>query len=181
LALSFGFEPWNEASVELDVLRLSETGDAEIRVRVRHASQREHLAHHDSSWLARSTDTLAVFRRNVDPWQSRHVAASQYAKHTRGKTNEERRNNARSQEGAGQYLAERGDVIEGWEREALVAAWLGEDGVRLSRHGEGRTFFVFAGRAHAVGYAGGTGHEVRLLRVEWSSGDVHSHPRGDDH
>lgn len=187
LALSLAVEPWDAPQVEIGVLRLGNANDGEISVVVRHAAQPEHLEHHPASWLGRSTETLAVYRREVDPWRSQHVPASHYGhgKHVRGATNSERHRNAVAS-GNGQFLATldhqtvTDPLIESWEREALAAPWQEPAGTRIERHGEGRTFYVDSRRRHPVGFAGGSGRESRRMRVEWSSGNVHSHPREEE-
>lgn len=188
LALSLDVEPWNDPfRIDLHILRLTGSEERETLgrtvVQARHAARSEHLKEHKKAWLGRSTDVLAVYRRQVDPWKSQHVPASKYAqgKHVRGQTNDERRQNAIATRN-GQFVAElqgrpvTDSRVSKWEREALLAAWEGSDIAALIRHEHGNFHLEFQ-QQHPVGFTGGSGRETRRMRVEWSSGHVHSHPR----
>lgn len=184
LAVSLPVESWNRAKVEIQVLR-GKSVENSVSITVRHAACSEHLAEYSESWLQRSEDALAWYRREVDPWKADYIHASKYSsrKHVRGRDNAARQKAANKAGAAGQFVAEHegGKVtdheIASWERAALVEAWLGEGEAAVSRHDGGRTFFVISERCHPVGFVGGSGRETCLLRVEWSSGSVHSHPR----
>lgn len=124
----------------------------------------------------------AEFSNVVDPEACFYKSAFEYhgGKHVKGKTNEERQKSAL--DGDGQFLATSEDeaivsahIIQGWEKDILQRALRGEG--RIERHGEG-TFHVFGARPHLVGFSGGSGVPTNRMRVEWSSREVHSHPRG---
>jgi hypothetical protein len=105
-------------------------------------------------------------RRFLDPAETRHMPASAYAKHTKGRNNEERKDNAKS---AGQYLADLDDAgILALERKALA------NGQIVDRGG---MYFIFYDCGQTVGYSAPSQQETSTIRVEWSSGFVHSHPR----
>jgi hypothetical protein len=143
-------------------------------VKIRHAANRDDLDPH-RTWLGENAErTLELFRRTVSPFFARHVAASSYRKHVRGKTDAQRRENARN--GDGQYVSTADDAaIQAWEFEALVGAWCGEARVKVEV--AGGAYHVYYERHETVGYEGGTGADTRWMRVEWASGAVHSHPR----
>jgi hypothetical protein len=96
-----------------------------------------------------------------------HIPCSQYGKHCRGRTNEERRQNSTGG-GAGQYFATlRDEDIIQLERQAF------RDG-RLVKRGGG-SYHCFYEFPHPIGYA--DGEETHWMRVELSGRAIHSHPR----
>jgi len=110
--------------------------------------------------------------------------ASEYKKHVVGATNEERKGAARAKQaqvGAGQYFAEIDGVqvtdamITGWETEVIELAMKGDKDVTVEI--KGGTFYFYYTFEHFVGYASPGANRTKRVRVEWSSGAVHSHPR----
>jgi len=129
--------------------------------------------------LPMSKDFKAFLRATETP--SAHQPASSYSggKHVRGPTNAVRQTNS-TKGGPGQYFATLSDgtkvddaMIQQWERRALDLARRGDGDV--TKHGGGHTFHAYVDVGFDVGYADGT--VTRVMRVEWSSGTVHSHPR----
>ena len=113
-----------------------------------------------------------------------HLAASSYknGKHVSGATNDERKASSRGQTGDGQYLAERDGnrvtdgIIEGWERDVIDRALAGDKDVTIVI--KGGTFYFYYTFEDFVGYSAPDANRTKRVRVEWSSGTVHSHPRG---
>jgi Domain of unknown function (DUF4157) len=96
-----------------------------------------------------------------------HIPCSQYGKHCRGRTNEERRQNSTGG-GAGQYFDTLGDEdIMQLERQAF------RDGRLVKRGGD--SYHCFYRFPHPIGYA--DGEETHWMRVELSGRAIHSHPR----
>jgi hypothetical protein len=108
-----------------------------------------------------------------------HVPASQYSggKHVRGTNDNERQQNACQPGGAGQYRATHVDDgrITEWERVALERVGLNNGEFIVERRGEG--YWIFCDMMEHVGFEGATGRLTCWIRVEWSAGSVHSHPR----
>jgi hypothetical protein len=107
---------------------------------------------------------------------TKHKPASQYsrAKHVRGTTNEQRETSASN---SAQYYAtdEQGNRVDDrrikqWEREAL------QKGVIDPDRAEG-TYHVYHTFPHNVGYESPSQNETSSVRVEYSAGETHSHPR----
>jgi hypothetical protein len=106
----------------------------------------------------------------LDPIQTRYIAASIYLKHVKGGDNESRKAHATGPDSAGQYFANFTDAdINKLEKEALAK------GEILTRGG--RTYHIYYNFPYNIGYASPSGEETNRIRVEWSSGNVHSHPR----
>ena len=116
-----------------------------------------------------------------------HEAASHYShgKHVRGQTNEERKDNARrASRGESQYFATLPNgapvtdaTIQQWEMKALDRVRTGQNCTVVPR-GEG--FWVYRDLGEPAGYVGapeGDDEPTSWVRVELSSGTVHSHPR----
>ena len=131
-----------------------------------------------------SPEMRRFIRKTKDP--ATHIAASSYTrgKHVRGATNEERKASSMLSTGRGrrpppsQYLAELEDgtkvtdaTITAWERKALQMAREGKGRVV----GSGSTYHCYVDLEITIGYVNGT--PTSVLRVEWSVGNVHSHPR----
>lgn len=183
VAVSLALAPrWQHALIELQVQPgLSEQPYPET-IKVRHAADESDWGEHET-WLKQRDGDRAWFRSRVEPVRCHHVSASEYRKHVHGASNEERRKRALRTRQA-QFVAVldgrkvTDETIRTWETEALVAAWQGESEVLLQRRGEQESsFFVYVERDHVVGYEAGTGHEIQGLRVEWTSQQVHSHPK----
>ena len=110
--------------------------------------------------------------------------ASEYqnGKHVGGATNDDRIKRARKADGDGQYFAEIDGVqvtdamITGWETEVIELAMKGDKDVTVEI--KGGTFYFYYTFEHFVGYASPGANRTKRVRVEWSSGTVHSHPRG---
>lgn len=172
-------EIWSGPKIDIEIL--SETDPEPKQAITRNISNEGHLDAH-AAWLEIRDPALAKFRRLVEPHACRHKPASSYGKHVRGKTNPHRKKNAIST-GHGQFLAKIDATsvtdaqIRQWETEALNMVWSGSQNFRVSAKTDANTFYIFHERSHPVGYDGLTGEEVYTLRVEWSSGEVHSHPR----
>lgn len=149
--------------------------------RVRHAARTEHLAKHED-WAP--LDDIERLRFLLESSNTVHKPASEYGsgKHVRGATNEERARIARKPGGAAQYLSHRGDErvtddqIRRWEEDALSRVRSGAGACNVQPRGSG-TYWVFCDLGEVVGYEGGTGEPITSVRVERSSGAVHSHPR----
>jgi hypothetical protein len=178
-------QDWNCSWIRLDVRADASGADALRQLLlnddlVRHVSQVVHLKEHETSWhVLADADRLRVLLALKGAW---HVPASVYglAKHVQGKTNDARKTRAAAPAGDGQYFAERNGtpvtdtVIEGWEREILNRVDRGQN-CTVERHGG--AYHVYADIGHPIGYLGGSGDETASVRVEWSAGHVHSHPR----
>lgn len=171
---------WSRDSVEIYWARLDDECEiVESRPEVRHISTEAHVAFHAAS-LASQGEPAVRLRFLVDPGDdSIYVPASQYKKHCLGGTNDARKAKAIST-GIGQFFAEYegrdvcDSLIKSWERECLEAGIAGEGHVVM--HGA-MTFHVYAELDHPVGFCGESGEQISQMRVEWSSGKVHSHPR----
>ena len=149
--------------------------------RVRHAAQAKHLAQHEDWPPLTDSERLRFL---LESSNTVHKPASEYGsgKHVRGATNEERARIARKPGGAAQYLSHRGyervtdDQIRRWEEDALSRVRSGAGACDVQPRGSG-TYWVFCDLGEVVGYEGGTGEPITSVRVERSSGAVHSHPR----
>ncbi|HEU4326217.1 MAG TPA: DUF4157 domain-containing protein [Roseiflexaceae bacterium] len=109
----------------------------------------------------------------------KHTPATEYKKHVVGATNEAREKNAAKN---GQYYRtdENGQTvtderIKQWERDGL------QNGTIDPGRSDG-TYHVYYEAPERVGYAapdkkGGEASKSRSVRVEYSSGEIHSHPR----
>ena len=62
-----------------------------------------------------------------------------------------------------------------WEAEVIELALAGEDDVMIEQHGAG-TYYLYYRFPSVRGYDTKLNPTARM-RVEWSSGTVHSHPR----
>lgn len=148
---------------------------------VRHAAQKKHLAQHED-W-APLTDSERL-RFLLESSKTEHKPASEYrsGKHVQGATDEKRKSIASKPGGNAQYLSHwRGekvtdDQIRHWEEEALSRVRSGSDACTVHHRGSGM-YWVFCDLGEVVGYEGGTGEPITSVRVERSSGTVHSHPR----
>lgn len=174
LALSLSLEAWDKTELDIEIER---DGAAPITHRLQHASTLLHVAEHLPVGDRTPTDALRIA---LERRSSQHIKASRYdgGKHVRGQNN-----NTRAREAAfnGQFLAEINGVpvddetIASWERAALDAIRAGQT-IPVEAHGTG--FFVMFRHADVVGYAAPHGIQTQWVRVEWSSGTVHSHPIG---
>lgn len=181
LAISFTQPIWNESIVTIAHRDGSPTAN------VLHASTRAHAAVH-RVWLDRTASPLDMLRRQLVVSRVVHMPASAYTsgKHVKTKTNGGRRAKAEAIGGAGQFLAERdGRPFGDAEIQAVEALVLDE--VRRGTlyrdavvEGSGVTFKVYARLDAVIGYHGGSGYETNWIRVEFSSGEVHSHPHTPD-
>lgn len=174
---------WLKPWIDVHVISFQD-GSPELHtreVRVRHASEAQHVREHsDNNWppLA-DVDRLRV---ELETSRTTHVAASKYCsgKHVKGTTNEERQERAARPAGLGQYFAEHDgrrvndDVIRGWEKKALS---LVQSGMPCTVKRHGGAYHVYCDLGEDVGYLGDTGKATSCVRVEWSMGSVHSHPR----
>lgn len=175
---------WNRSEITITLRSHDEAPEestpSEGRVSVRHVCRFEHLDSH-KSWLSQRDGTRSAFRQLVDPTQCHHVPARQYAKHVSGNTNADRQRQAKKTRNS-QFLAKLDGrritdaTIEQWEKDSLADAWFGRAECSIVLHSP-QTFYVYASKAHLTGYEGGSGEPVDSLRVEWSSREVHSHPR----
>ncbi len=173
-------EPWLPVTIESMAFGATEIDRKPGRVR--HASTEAHLAEHDDWGPLDEIDRLRIC---LETTGATHMPASSYSrgKHVRGMTNEERANNARGPSGQGQYLALEGesqvsdDRIRQWEEEALARVKSKSSREYTVEYHGGRTFYIFCDMGETVGYEGSTGEPISRVRVEWSSGTVHSHPR----
>lgn len=169
LAVSLDRTPWQVASVELT--RRGTDSELEVQ-KVRHASQAQHLGGH-VNWTGLSdTDRASVL---ITVKVATHKPASEYKKHVRGASNDERRTSASGPKAPGQFLCVGDEQIQRWEAAVLGRAREGRDGFRLDVRGSAE-FHIYAQLDEVVGYGTG-GMETRCLRVEWKDGEVHSHPR----
>lgn len=169
--------PWLDVT---EVALRSESSELSNRQsRVRNAADRTHLAEH-REWVA--PDDVGRLRILLEAGATTHVSASNYrgGKHVRGATNDQRRMNARSPAGDAQYLAERDGqritdaTVQGWEQRVLDQ--VREGGACLvERHGG--AYHIYCDLAERVGYLSPSGDPTSCVRVEWSAGHVHSHPR----
>jgi hypothetical protein len=182
LALSMYSTEWDRAWVEIDLTVLDVVGQTFVErkgERVRHASREAHLGEHDDWTALGDVDRLRVLMKI---YGVNHKPASEYKRHVRGIDNDARRERATEPTGSGQYFAHIDGVavtdaiIAGWERTVLDGVREGNLACSVTRRGP-RMYYVFGELPHAVGFAGGTGELTRMLRVEWSGGFVHSHPR----
>lgn|GEM_PF-2852838 len=179
LALSLDVAPWHNAWIDIEVDTLIGETIARSRLRVMHATRKEHLLKH-SAWVALAdADRLRILLGIVG---ATHTPASSYRKHVRGTTNAERQDAASQPTAPGQYLAEitgtrvTDETIASWERGVLGRVVDGHPGrirVEMRRPSE---YHVYCECDHDVGYATG-GNVTRWMRVEWKEGHVHSHPR----
>lgn len=172
-------QPWLDVAL-VDSATSAPSPPAPKRDRVRNASDVTHTRVHESNWPAlNDIDRLRILLA-VQPLV--HVPASSYVggKHVKGRTNEERRNAAQVAAAASQFLAEvdgtsvTDAVIAGWEHAALNCVRNGEE-CKVVRHGG--AYHVFCDLGFELGFASPAGEPTSRLRVEWSAGAVHSHPR----
>lgn len=176
---------WDRSSVEFLVTDLVERATSTELVNRRqvvpHASTSDNARAH-LSWLMQRDPVLGHFRSRVHIAGASHIEASGYSqgKHMCGRTNEARKRSAIST-GNGQFIASHngesvGDKdIHDWELSGLKAAWGGK--AEVKEHGSG-TFYIYHRLAHTIGYVCKSGQTTCTIRIEWSSGTVHSHPRG---
>lgn len=173
-------EPWLPVTIESMSARSTEIDRKPDRVR--HASTEVHLAEHHDWGPLEEIDRLRIC---LEITGAIHMPASAYVygKHVRGMTNEARANNARGPGGQGQYLAHEGeckvsdDRIRQWEEEAVARVKAKSSRECTVEYHGGKTFYIFCDMGEIVGYEGATAEPITRVRVEWSSGTVHSHPR----
>lgn len=172
---------WNafELPITLFKLPLLEEGEPTLRKDiVRHASEEAHLAAHADWPPLDEVDRLRIALMG----STTHVPASGYraGKHVAGRTNEQRAENARQPAGVSQYMAFTAgqnvtdDTIRYWEKLVLERV---KQGGACTVERRGVMYWVFCDLGTPVGYEGGTGEVISSVRVEWSGGHVHSHPR----
>ncbi|AUX22828.1 uncharacterized protein SOCEGT47_033410 [Sorangium cellulosum] len=176
---------WNRHSIPVTVRTLAPSGSLQAQdAQVPHAAHPAHI-HEHRAWLGLAD--IQRLRLQLAIATPRHEAASHYShgKHVRGQTNEERRDNARrAPRGESQYFATLPNgapvtdaTIQQWETKALDRVRTGESCTVVPR-GEG--FWVYCDLGEPVGYIGapeGDDEPTSWVRVECSSGTVHSHPR----
>lgn len=169
LGLSFASDPWHRTSVTLR--------QGASSAHVRHASLLNHIAEH-TEWLDASSEPLEALRRLLHCGPAlRHMPASQYngRKHVKGGTEEKRRDRA-VRANTAQFCADLDDEgIRTIETEVLdmIRSDAAEDWIV---QGSAVTFKVYARCQRTVGYEAGSGRETPWIRVEYASGEVHSHP-----
>ena len=181
LALSIDRSPWATPTIPIVITDLLEgAGLTETQVVVRNASTKAHLAAH-VDWVGLSAHERLSVLLSARP--ASHIDASKYssAKHVRGSSNAERRENAAAAAGPGQFFAELArspvtdDTIRSWEASALAQVRGRDPGVIVVQRALS-LFWIYTSLSHEVGYASG-GASTSELRVEWNDGHVHSHPR----
>jgi hypothetical protein len=117
---------------------------------------------------AEKMDEEKLRKMFLDGAKTKHYDASAYRKHTRGVTNAERQENAVG--GNGQFLVELNDgAIKAIERAGLQTG-------KIEKRSDSQ-YFIWYDAGQTVGYSGGPGRPTSAMRIEWSSGFVHSHPR----
>ena len=179
LALSLDVAPWQRSLIEIDVSKIIENAIWSGRAEVKHATQKAHLEDHLPWPKLTETDRLRILLGTVGV---RHVPASEYRKHVCGHSNHERRESACQPTAPGQYFAEIDGVpvidetIRSWEHEVLDSV-RGERPCRMRVEQRGsKRYFVYCELRHEVGFKTG-GTPTRWMRLEWTEGHVHSHPR----
>lgn len=169
LAVSLQTLPcWNTCTIQLD-----------CGTRVDHLADSNQLSSAEA-WFAQQLGQFSDFLRLVQPEKVQHKLASEYQKHVKGKSNDDRKNSARI--GDGQYVATlhgrpfSDEGIIKLEQEAIYCLREGRSDARLERHSES-TFYIYYKANDDIGYLGGAGTPTGQIRVEWCNGEVHSHPR----
>lgn len=161
-------ERWDSATLEVNGAAMGA---------IPHAAKRDHLCTH-YAFINATANVPARLRLALELIGRNHISPTSYsgAKHARGNTDQHRRRAAQGPAGPGQFLCRlHNDDVRQLETDALKAACDGRSKVWI--HGKG--FHIAHNAGGVVGFLGGSGEETTWVRVEWSAGSVHSHPRKD--